>query len=906
MSKLLFKSIEVEQFRQFRSSVTVHDLTSELNVIAGSNEAGKSTLLLAVRAALFDRYKSSVGESFRPYGAKVSPKVCLVFELDGVEYRLTKVFSRRRDGEAALVASDGHRWEGPAAEDFLAELLGFSYAGRGGSRPEFQGLAGLLWVEQAKAYERVILTDQSREQVHGVFEEEMRELLGGGQGEALHRRITTLQGEYFTSRDKPRGDYQRLIEREVELKRRLQDKQGELEEYEEKVDHLEQKQAVLRAYREDRTLEKAEERVKSAKAADARLAELRTQVQAGTDKLGRKEAELGGVKQAFDNRNKLISELNEAQESVRAAERALTGKEGELKVLNQRRTELKKGLDELNARKQQKDAELSLARDAETLRNLVADHDRLLGIFKDARDADSERRGCASERDAICVTEKAVSELKKIERARDLANERLNAAATCIEHRLHAGAAALLGDQPLSGDGSVMLTQRTELQVDGVGQFSIIPGGEDLDVLRRNVESKSQQLAQALSDVDADSVTSAETSLNQKNDFNSQAAQYAATLRGLAPEGLPVLEDQVSAIKAKMESLQQKLGDNANKEFDVGNLEEEVQSLQDQVAEIESDVIDEDKVLQKHREALAGLRAEKTSAERLAEGRATGLEQSRGETADDQLRKDVQDAVQQVNVCVQLLEEAKQALNSENPEAVEIEVERSNRALDDIRQEIEALDRDVRDLKVELSAIGQKGLAEEVASFETEYAFAAMQLENASRRARALALLQRALDDALRQAKESVAQPVTAKLVPYLRQLIPGAEPTVNEDLILTGIKRDGAKEDFDDLSIGTREQLAVLVRLAYADLLSEAGVPVSVVLDDALVNSDDERRDRMKAILYQAAKRYQVLILTCHGREYRDTGGTFIRLEERVERSENEESLVQDKQHAVMDEIME
>jgi uncharacterized protein YhaN len=68
-------------------------------------------------------------------------------------------------------------------------------------------------------------------------------------------------------------------------------------------------------------------------------------------------------------------------------------------------------------------------------------------------------------------------------------------------------------------------------------------------------------------------------------------------------------------------------------------------------------------------------------------------------------------------------------------------------------------------------------------------------------------------------------------------------------------------------------------VRLAYADLLSEQGMPVTVILDDALVNSDDERRDRMKAILYQAAKRYQVLVLTCHEREYRDAGGTFIRL---------------------------
>jgi DNA repair exonuclease SbcCD ATPase subunit len=98
MSNMRFKSIEVDQFRQFRNKVGVHDLAAGLNVIAGNNEAGKSTLLQAVRAALFDRYTSSVGESFRPYGAEVSPKVRVIFGLDGVEHRLMKVFSRRRDG----------------------------------------------------------------------------------------------------------------------------------------------------------------------------------------------------------------------------------------------------------------------------------------------------------------------------------------------------------------------------------------------------------------------------------------------------------------------------------------------------------------------------------------------------------------------------------------------------------------------------------------------------------------------------------------------------------------------------------------------------------------------------------------------------------------------------------------
>ncbi len=894
MSKMRFKSIEVNQFRQFRNEVVIHKLAPGLNVLAGNNEAGKSTLLQAVRAVLFDRYTSSVGDSFRPYGAKVSPKVCLVFDLNGIEYRLTKVFSRRRDGEATLEASDGRRWEGPAAEDYLAEVLGFSYAGRGGSRPELQGLAGLLWVEQSKAYEPVVLTDQSRRQVHAVFENEMRELLGGDQGEALHRRITALRGEYFDARGKPRGDYRRLQERETKLQKKLQDIRGELGEYEDKVDRLEQQQTDLRAYREDRVLERAEERVRLAKEATKRVADLQVRVQAGTEQLGRTNAESVAAKQAWENRHKLIAELKEAHEAERTAARAVGEQEAELTPLSERLSQLQNDLVELKSRKQNRDAELRLARDAVALRNLAAEHDHLDTRLKDARSVDAERRRCVSERDAIQVTEEVVFGLKKIERARDLTEERLRAVATRIEHRLESGAVVHFGEELIAGKGSVLLTRRTELRVKGVGQFSVIPGGEDLDVLRRKVEEQDHRLVQGLSELGIDSVAGAEELLRRWGDLDGRASQYAATLKGLAPEGLQAAEDQLSSVSVQHDGLRRKLGDNAGREFVLDDLERQVQTLQSQITAIESDCSDEETVVQKLREALAGFRAEMKSAARLAKNRASALDRIRSEAPDDELAQALREAERDGDVCSRNLEAAKQALYAENPEAVEVEIERSNRALVDIREEIEKLDRDVRDLKVELGALGQRGLAEEVASDEAEHAFASLQLGNANRRARALDLLQHTLEDALQRAKEAVAQPVTTKLVPYLRQLIPDAAPSVNEDLILMGIERGGAPEAFDNLSIGTREQLAVLIRLAYADLLSEAGVPVTLILDDALVNSDDERRERMKAILYQASKRYQVLLLTCHGREYRDTGGTFIRLGESVEWSERGGHVVQ------------
>src|SRR3546814_5098959 len=71
----------------------------------------------------------------------------------------------------------------------------------------------------------------------------------------------------------------------------------------------------------------------------------------------------------------------------------------------------------------------------------------------------------------------------------------------------------------------------------------------------------------------------------------------------------------------------------------------------------------------------------------------------------------------------------------------------------------------------------------------------------------------------------------------------------------------------------GTREQLGVLARLAYADLLQQAGRPTLLVLDDTLVHADQARRELMKRALYDAASRHQVLLFTCHAEAWQDMG---------------------------------
>ena len=75
-----------------------------------------------------------------------------------------------------------------------------------------------------------------------------------------------------------------------------------------------------------------------------------------------------------------------------------------------------------------------------------------------------------------------------------------------------------------------------------------------------------------------------------------------------------------------------------------------------------------------------------------------------------------------------------------------------------------------------------------------------------------------------------------------------------------------------------------MLTRLAFADMLLEQGKPISLILDDPLVYSDDGRLDTMTEILVEAASRMQVVLLTCRDRAFRHVPGHRIVMREEAE----------------------
>ncbi len=101
------------------------------------------------------------------------------------------------------------------------------------------------------------------------------------------------------------------------------------------------------------------------------------------------------------------------------------------------------------------------------------------------------------------------------------------------------------------------------------------------------------------------------------------------------------------------------------------------------------------------------------------------------------------------------------------------------------------------------------------------------------------------------------------------------------------GVVVAGAVRSTERISVGTREQLSTLYRLALAEYLC-----TTVVLDDQLVQSDNTRMDWFRALLAEKARVFQIVVFTCRPSDYlaasatmpkgkgvhKDTDGGFVR----------------------------
>ena len=146
----------------------------------------------------------------------------------------------------------------------------------------------------------------------------------------------------------------------------------------------------------------------------------------------------------------------------------------------------------------------------------------------------------------------------------------------------------------------------------------------------------------------------------------------------------------------------------------------------------------------------------------------------------------------------------------------------------------------------------------------------------------------RLLGDTLAEANEASAAHLGNALVePVSRRMgaLTGGrygDIAIGPQLNATGIELAGGDRPFVSLSIGTQEQIALLLRLAIAEALG-----TFVILDDQLTQSDQGRMRAMHDVLLAAAEQVQVVIFTCHPTDYPTSNARMVDLTDHIRRSD-------------------
>ncbi len=259
---------------------------------------------------------------------------------------------------------------------------------------------------------------------------------------------------------------------------------------------------------------------------------------------------------------------------------------------------------------------------------------------------------------------------------------------------------------------------------------------------------------------------------------------------------------------------------------------------------------------------------------------AAEVERGEAEISDDALVKRHETASTALAEALAAKEQAQRAFQDSDPEGARIELERATADRNEVAKRLDEARRQVRDLIIELRTLGQQDSAAQLETAEGEAARAEAVLARATHEAESICLFYQTLSEAEREAREAFVAPITRRVAPNLRRPFPNSEIVLdNNTLGITHLRRSGFNGPFERLSVGTREQLVVLTRLAFVDFLREDGQESPIVLDDALVYSDDRRFGRMQEILLEASKSNQIIVLTCHEQAYSNLGAPIIRI---------------------------
>ncbi|MGE0796886.1 MAG: AAA family ATPase [Lautropia sp.] len=906
--------VRIEALRRFRGVVTIDRLQPDLNLFIGPNGAGKSAIVRAIRAAFFERHRSAGVADLRPWDdPAAAPSVEVDFAIGAVRYRLAKRFLERPRCRLEITGGDGRveTLDGTAAEDRLAELLGFEHAGKGASRAEHWGVPGLLWIEQGEGQEVEGAVGNAAAHLRRALDASIDEVASTG-GDDIVERVLAERARLLTpGRGQSTGELLAAERALADNARELAALREQRALYGERVERL----AALREALAQDARERIWERV------DAELVEARARL----EETGRAAAAVAADRQWLDEARRGLALLEREQAEFDAQRRRRVAREQAQALaaeasataqaaLTAQQRRLDASLAALDAAR----AALALAERRQTraelrqrIGELARERARLLAaeaaVAAAGERIEAARRAAAQSR----VDDAAVERLRATERELQAARIRVEAVATEIRYRVEPGRSIVAAGSALTGEGTLRIAGETVLTIAGVGRLAIVPGGGEPAAYAAALANAQAAWESALQAAGVGSLAEAEARQRARRDALQAVRAEQATLDRLAPGGVAGFAAARAEVDGTLAAMQARLAalpaDSAAAGADTAAVAIPAAAAGSAAA---TDVAATD-VAATDPAAIAGAIAAARTTFDAAEARwlADRRSEEAARAAALAAQNDAAHAAAELAALVRELDSddwqarvarnqqalaaarsrtdtlaqqvaaAERALALARPETLQQDVERLTRAATQARDAHRARREAAIALESQLDGVGADGLDERLAEAAAGAERLARRHAELDRRARALHRLAQLLQQRRAELTHRLQAPLRAHFDRYLALLLPGANVRLDDALAPAAIDQPGDADAaagqgrFDQLSFGTREQIGLISRLAYADLLQAAGRPTLIIVDDGLVHTDAQRLAQMKRVLFDASRRHQILLFSCHPERWHDLG---------------------------------
>jgi nitroreductase len=898
---MILRRLRVQHFRCFRNPVELSGLGTGVHVIHAPNETGKSSLVLAVARALFDRYSTKDREiqQLRPWQTTLSPRITLEFETGGKRYRLEKGFLD--DASSLLEEWTGTRFERLAdsqqADELVRGFLASSVPGSGATKGVHWGLARLLWLNQSPERQELPSLDTPLKarllETMGIaaLSDEEQSLLKAL--EAAYRQFYTpktakpvVGGELLQEEARVRAleeEVARLNQRKVETAR-LSDEITDNHHALASLTEEQQGYGLQLASLHERIEEEA--KLEQQLALREKDVERQRQHRQGLDQ---KQRELLALQRKVTQHEALAAQRESAiQTAQEACGRAEEGLREATERLKAQQGELEK-------------AELRLERGRmlEGAQELQEEQRRLEVLVKQgtrvANAAESTRRKTAALK---VLSESDVKRTEDVQRKLEQARARLEVQGIEVvftaesPQNIEWEAEGHTRRHKVSKEEQKVFTgvSAAGLRIKGVGLLSVRTGAEEVGKLQAEVEKHRKELARRLHEQGVEDLAGLrkawETQQAQLHEQQKHEEALSTFLETAAVESLEALLEKLREVQGEVGGRAAQLGlaveELATYRFpDVASLAEELKVCKREVRAREKAREEAEAAYRKAERQLHGLTQERKDA--LGTARTLGLELQSQLGALGLSLEQLGAEVEQSGAELERLANMLQGLRAQLPRPEERAATR-RRQLQEAQERVADAVKKTRESIIRAETlIGQaaaEGLYSQLCEAEEKLALAKDRAQQLQTRARAAERLRNLALAWQEQVSRTFVGPIEKELHSRLEHIRGGGRP---EHLVLdpefseAQMQTSAGLRPLDSFSWGTQEQTQFALRLALGSLLSTGGSqpePQLVVLDDALVNTDAARHRRALELIESVGDSLQVLILTAFPERYRTLRG--------------------------------